>query len=76
MQCQGEMEQDHRAKAPGQAEAWEEVRAAAAVEAVVLQQVRVGIASARTVVKGVAHRLETPCFEQQCPKCGTAMTRE
>ena len=24
----------------------------------------------------VAHQLGTPCFEQQCPKCGTAMTRE
>ena len=24
----------------------------------------------------IAHQLGTPCFEQQCPKCGTAMTRE
>jgi len=22
------------------------------------------------------HQLGTPCYEQQCPKCGTAMTRE
>ena len=22
-----------------------------------------------------AHQLGTPCYEQQCPKCGTAMTR-
>lgn len=22
------------------------------------------------------HRMGTPCYEQQCPKCGTAMTRE
>ena len=24
----------------------------------------------------IAHNLGTPCYEQQCPKCGTAMTRE
>ncbi len=24
----------------------------------------------------VPHQLGTPCYEQQCPKCGTAMTRE
>lgn len=23
-----------------------------------------------------AHQLGTPCYEQKCPKCGTAMTRE
>ena len=23
----------------------------------------------------VPHQLGTPCFEQKCPKCGTAMTR-
>ena len=23
----------------------------------------------------VRHQLGTPCFEQKCPKCGTAMTR-
>ena len=23
-----------------------------------------------------AHQLGSPCYEQQCPKCGTAMTRE
>jgi len=22
------------------------------------------------------HQLETPCYEQKCPKCGTAMTRD
>ena len=22
------------------------------------------------------HELGTPCYEQKCPKCGTAMTRE
>lgn len=22
------------------------------------------------------HQLGTPCYEQKCPKCGTAMTRE
>ena len=22
------------------------------------------------------HQLGTPCYEQQCPKCGTVMTRE
>ena len=51
MQCQEEMEQVHRAKAPGQAEEWEEARAAV-VEAVVLQRARVETASARTVAKG------------------------
>ena len=45
------MEQVHGVKAPGQEEAWEEVRTAAAVEAVVLQQARAGTASARTVAK-------------------------
>jgi hypothetical protein len=24
----------------------------------------------------VAHQLGSPCFEQKCPKCGAAMTRE
>ena len=24
----------------------------------------------------VAHQAGTPCYEQHCPKCGTAMTRE
>jgi len=24
----------------------------------------------------VSHQLGAPCYEQQCPKCGTAMTRE
>ncbi|MCD6307308.1 MAG: hypothetical protein J7M32_13615 [Deltaproteobacteria bacterium] len=24
----------------------------------------------------VAHQLGVPCYEQTCPKCGTAMTRE
>ena len=23
----------------------------------------------------VSHQLGAPCFEQKCPKCGTAMTR-
>ncbi len=23
-----------------------------------------------------AHQLGAPCYEQKCPKCGTAMTRE
>ena len=23
-----------------------------------------------------AHQLGNPCYEQKCPKCGTAMTRE
>ena len=25
--------------------------------------------------ESVPHQLGTPCFEQKCPKCGTAMTR-
>ncbi len=37
------MEQVHEAKALGQAEEWVEVRAQAAVEAVVLQQAQAGI---------------------------------
>ena len=24
----------------------------------------------------VVHRMGNPCFEQKCPKCGAAMTRE
>lgn len=24
----------------------------------------------------VSHELGSPCYEQQCPKCGTAMTRQ
>jgi hypothetical protein len=24
----------------------------------------------------VTHQLGSPCYEKQCPKCGTAMTRE
>lgn len=24
----------------------------------------------------VPHQLGSPCYEQKCPKCGTAMTRE
>jgi len=24
----------------------------------------------------VSHQLGTPCYEQNCPKCGTAMTRK
>jgi len=24
----------------------------------------------------IAHKMGAPCYEQQCPKCGTAMTRE
>jgi hypothetical protein len=24
----------------------------------------------------VSHQLGTPCYEQKCPKCGTALTRE
>ena len=24
----------------------------------------------------VSHQLGKPCFEEKCPKCGTAMTRE
>ena len=24
----------------------------------------------------VVHQLGTPCYEQKCPKCGTALTRE
>ena len=24
----------------------------------------------------MSHQLGTPCYEQKCPKCGTALTRE
>jgi len=24
----------------------------------------------------ISHEIRTPCFEQKCPKCGTAMTRK
>ncbi len=70
MICQEEMEQVHEARALVQAKAWEEVRAPAAVGAVVLRQARADIVCVQTVGKRFLINWDPPVMSTNVQSAG------
>ncbi|MFC1534273.1 hypothetical protein ACFL7M_13005 [Thermodesulfobacteriota bacterium] len=68
------MELDHVIKVPEQVAEWGEVVAAA--EGGGFAAGPGGYCVCPNCVEKFSQQLGTPCYEQRCPKCGTAMIRE